>query len=223
MTKTTTPQKKTKKATVANKVEENTAPVVPKDATQAASMVMTPSEFKSKFIAPIGVTGKKLRELVHNAAYQSILLVYASNQTNYDFLNQLQTAVLNNLSASDSKKLIQWIMTYSPTRYVKTKDGYTFRKNTKDDSPDFDFEQAFANPYHTLGDSPKDELDKLLSISNLGTAFENLIKRYEKALEDGKVKKDDRASIENILETMRAIPINVPSNDETAKKEEKAA
>lgn len=178
-----------------------TAPTTPE---QAVDMVMSDAQFK-KGVTSLVTKGKQLKELAHSLAINAIMKVYSTNQDNYNYLNALLPAVLNAMSASDAKKLIEWVTTYSPTRYVKTKDGFSFRKNGNEDAPAFDFIAGNENPYWTLGETPKDELETLLSATDFVTGVERIIKKFEKALDGEKVNTNDREIIQANIERLQAV------------------
>lgn len=209
MTKSNTPKK-------AN--ETITTFVAPNTTDEALNMVVDSKQYQNKYLKPIGVTGKKLRELVHQAAMQALLLVYGSNQTRYDYFNDLMTTVEGNLSKTQAKQLVSWVEKYSPTRYVKVKDGFSFRKDKGDNAKAFDIQMAFENPFWDIELLTMAEAQALLSGANFISRVENLIKKGEKALEEDKVESSDRDQIIATLESLKAVAqankAMTPSNDE---------
>lgn len=188
----------------------NTQPktaIIPDNTEHARTLVLDSGKYKTQYLAPIARTSKKLRELVQDAAIQAMLQAFGHE--NYDFMNKLFTVVEDNMSKSNAKQLRVFFEKYAPVVMRKTDEGYRLRKDTKDNANEFDFVQAFENPWFTIDLKTDDEIQAMFSFAKLNSAIEALIKKAEKAIEGESVENPDELPLimekVNLLKDVTAI------------------
>ncbi len=204
--------KKSQKTTKTPTTETNTA-INPQSPEDAQAIVMGSTDFMSTYIAVIAQTSMALRELVQNGAMQSLLRAYGED--NFDYINKLFVTVEQNMSIANAKQLRVWFETYSPAKLRKTDKGHTFRKDTGDEALDFDFVNAALNPWYGIELLTGSEAKSLYSVANLDSSIENLIKKANKAINDGTVENEELVAlrINALQELLDAAPLIIATPD----------
>lgn len=200
MTKTTT---KTKTTTTTAKAKTTTTLANPQNPDEARALGIDDGKYSKQYLNVISATGKKLRQLVQDAAIFALLRAYGHD--NFDYVNKLHATVMASMSKSDADKLKVWFETYAPCVLRKVEDGHSFRKDKSKSANSFDFESAHANPWYDVPMMSHDDVQKLLSGANIQKRLENIIKTAEKAIENNEVEPNDVESIKATIEAIRPI------------------
>lgn len=183
------------------KTSKKSTPTTTPAIEEVRDTIMSEAKFKSTLLA-CTKSIKKQREVIQLLGETAIMRAYAFE--NYDYITQLFNGVEDCLSKSNATQLKVWLQTYSPVRYVKTKNGFVFRKDKNEEANPFDFEGAHSNKWYNVEMVSKEEL-KLSSVAFM-KRVENLIKNAEKAIEKDNVETpEDEIEILKTLNMLKTI------------------
>lgn len=195
--------------------------VNPETPEQAREVTVSDTIFARTYLVPIAAQGKKLRELIQEAAMQTLYRAFGND--NFDYINKLHGVISDNLSQADAKKFKVWIEKYSPTVQRLTKKGKSFRKDTSESANPFDFVSAVENPWFMVNMSTDDEVNAkiqaIFSLINVDKSIDSLIKKIEKQLEADNVEAQDIPSVRLRLAALKETLTLVPANQRKAKEQ----
>ncbi len=180
---------------------------------QAKSGSLDEGIFNS-LLKDIKVNNKNLKELIQDAAIQSILWAYVHKD--YDKASKLALVVREDLSRSQFTQLKDWFLAFGPFAWRKTEDpnyeslgGFKFRKSNSKDANDFDLDGASKTLWYTLKNEESEETEtKTLFPSAFMRRIDRLIGDIDKAirqhlLDNPKVTEGQMQELLNGLNTLR--------------------
>jgi hypothetical protein len=115
-------------------------------------------------------------------AIQCMIQAFAFD--NWDYMSKFFFS-LSAQSEAQGKQLKEWFCTFSPTKFVKGKNGYTFRKDTGEKAKAFDFVAAQAKPWYKMElFTEKEAKAMLFSLEMNTTALQRMVAKMDAVIAD---------------------------------------